>query len=259
MKRRIISLLTVILTIGVFAQYSLAHDMWINVEDYTTEIGSPVWISFGFGHYYLCPGTEPLLARYKVKVYMIGPDGNKVSLSAINGWGYSSITLQKEGTYVIVAERKPMFFTKTIEGYKIGKSKKEVKNVIYCKYSAKYAKAIVNVGKAGGKIFSKTFGNLLEIIPLLDPGKIKAGDYFPVKVLFKNRPIKTWVFATYSGFSTDKNVFAYATKTDSTGICKIKIIRSGIWLIKVSHEIPYSNPEVCDKCSFSATLTFEVK
>jgi len=254
-----IGLLTIVLITVVFTRYSLAHDMWINVEDYTPDVGTPVWISFGFGHYYLCPGTESILSRYKVEVYMIDPEGRKVSLNPINGWGYKSVALQKEGTYLIVAKRKPMFFTKTIEGYRIGKSKKELKNVIYCKYSAKYAKAIVNVGKAGGNSFSKPVGDLLEIIPLLDPAKIRAGDYFPIKVLFKNKPIKTWVFATYSGFSTDKNVFSYATKTDSRGICKIRIIRAGIWLIKVSHEIPYSNPDVCDKSSFSATLTFEVK
>ena len=67
------------------------------------------------------------------------------------------------------------------------------------------------------------------------------------------------MFATYAGFSTEKDTFAYATKTDKKGEARIKILQSGIWLVKVTHEIPYTNPEECDFQSYVGTLTFMVE
>ncbi len=236
-----------------------AHDLWINVEDYTPDLGTPLWITLGYGHYYLCPGTEFIEKQYRGKVFLIDPDGRRLKLKAIDSWGYESGALQKKGTYLIATTKKGMFFTKTTEGYKRGRSKKGLKNVISCTYSAKYAKAIVNVGGSGGNIFSKPVGHKLEIIPLKDPANLRQGDYLPIKVIYNNKPLKTEVFATYAGFSSDKSVFAYATRTDERGTAEIKIIRSGIWLVKVGHKVPYPEPDVCDQYSFSATLTFEVK
>jgi len=37
------------------------------------------------------------------------------------------------------------------------------------------------------------------------------------------------------------------------------MLKSGVWLIKAGHTVPYPDPEECDQYSYSATLTFEVK
>jgi len=237
-----------------------AHDLWINVEDYTPEAGKHIRVTLGYGHYYLSPGSEVMPQEYLGKIYIISPNGRHLKLKPDFQGGYKTVaSLQDKGTYLVVATKKGMFFTKTTEGYRRGKSKKGLKNVISCTYSVKYAKAIVNVGGKGGNSFSRSIGHKLEIIPLEDPANLSEGDYFPVKILYNKKPLSTVIFATYAGFSTEKNTFAYATKTDKEGIGKIKILKSGIWLIKVGYKAPYPNPKECDQYSFSATLTFEVK
>ncbi|MBC2696519.1 MAG: DUF4198 domain-containing protein, partial [Desulfobacteraceae bacterium] len=61
------------------------------------------------------------------------------------------------------------------------------------------------------------------------------------------------------GFSTEKNTFAYATKTNKDGIAKIKILKSGVWLIATYYKEAYPDTEECDQYKLTSTLTFEVK
>ena len=259
-KKMLVICFALVLSLMAFSQPINAHDLWLNAEDYTPEVGKPVRLTLGYGHYYLSPGSEVMPQEYLDKIYIISPEGRQLKLKAASRGGYKTdVSLQDSGTYLAVATKKAGFSTKTTEGYKRGRSKKGLKNVISCTYSAKYAKAIVNVGKGGGKNFSRPIGHKLEIIPLNDPANLSEGDYFPVKVLYNKEPLRTEIVATYAGFSTEKNTFAYATKTDKEGIGKIKLLKSGIWLIKVGHKAPYPNPKECDQYSFSATLTFEVK
>lgn len=78
-------------------------------------------------------------------------------------------------------------------------------------------------------------------------------------MLFKGKPFKTDFLATYGGFSTENGVFAYAASTDKDGMGKVRILAPGAWLIKVSHKLPYSDPEMCDTESFLADCTFEIQ
>ena len=145
--------------------------------------------------------------------------------------------MKKEGAYLAVAKRKEGFSTKTTEGHK-RQSKKGLKDVIQCSYSGMYAKAIVDVEKGGGKNLTKPLGHTLEIVPLEDPADLGEGGYMPVKVLYNNEPIRTELYATYVGFSTE-GAWAYTTKTNKDGIGRIKMLKSGIWLIKAGHKVPY--------------------
>ena len=79
-----------------------------------------------------------------------------------------------------------------------------------------------------------------------------------VKVLYNNEPLRTELYATYIGFSAE-GAWAYTTKTNKDGIGRIKMLKSGIWLIKAGHTVPYPDSDECDQYSYSATLTFEVK
>lgn len=238
---------------------ALAHDMWINLSSYRLKPSDSISLTVGYGHRYLIPGGEFMKRDDVEKIYAIGPDGKKIPLSFINEIESRSEPILKNGTYLVVCTKKGGFFTKTVQGYKRS-PKKGLKGVIYCKYSVKNAKAIFCVGSPKGDVFKKRIGLELEIIPLKDPSLLKAGDYLPIKVLFRGKPLsKEYVFATYAGFSSEKNVFAYATKTDSQGIAKVKILRSGIWLVVVRHSVPYPDPKKCDKISCQSALTFEVK
>jgi uncharacterized GH25 family protein len=251
--------LSFVLILGVASIPASAHFMWINVGDYTPSIERPIKFTIGWGHSFASPVGNVLYKQEGLdKIFMLDPNGNKLKIEPINEIEFKvEKPLKKEGAYLALAKRKGGFFTKTTEGYK-RQSKKGLKNVIQCGYYGMYAKAIVDVGERGGKILSKQIGHTLEIIPLKDPADLRQGDYLSVKVLYKNKPLRTELSATYVGFSTE-NAWAYTTRTNKEGIGKIKILKSGIWLIKVGHKVPYPDPKECDQYSYTATLTFEVK
>ena len=209
---------------GAICHQVYAHDLWLQVNDYTPEMGENISLTLGYGHHF--PAREFLDTDDLAEIYVLDGKKKKIGVKTDSEVTFQTEkNLKEQGTYLVVAKNKGGFFTKTTEGYQRGKSKKGLKDVIQCTYSAKYTKAIVNVGGAGGKAASEALGHELEIVPTIDPGNLTQGDYLPVEVLFKGKPQPSaQVFATYMGFSTEKNTFAYATKTDAQGVAKIKML-----------------------------------
>lgn len=196
--------LSLALMLGVFSIPAGAHFMWINAGDYTPSTERPLKFTIGWGHAFASPVGNIMYKQGGLdKIYLLDPDGNKLRIKPINEIEFKVETpLKKEGAYLAVAKRKEGFSTKTTEGHK-RQSKKGLKDVIQCSYSGMYAKAIVDVGKGGGKNLTKPLGHTLEIVPLEDPADLGEGGYMPVKVLYNNEPIRTELYATYVGFSTE--------------------------------------------------------
>lgn len=232
-----------------------AHCSWIQLTDYTPEKGAPLNLIIGWGHRYPVDG---FLKEDALKaVTLIGPEKDAPKIVRTSEVELQSETsLTREGTYLVVAQRKAGFYSKTAHGGK-SVSKKGLKDVIRCSYSHMCMKAVANVGKAGRA--DMVVGQPIEIIPIENPANLRAGDYLPIRVVADGKPYRGEVLATYAGFSTDKDTFAYATKTDKQGEARIKILQSGIWLVKVCREIPYPDPAECDIQSYVGTLTFKVE
>ncbi|OCC15340.1 ABC-type Co2+ transport system, periplasmic component [Dissulfuribacter thermophilus] len=238
-----------------------AHFMWINPKTYQLNSGQTLNLTLGWGHSFPGAGGDFLPNNQVEQLYFIDPLNNQGDI----GPSQYPITfkttdlLRTEGTYLLVAERKGGFFTKTVEGFK-RQSKEGLTDVLYCKYSRMFAKSIVNVGKPGGKAYQRLIGSELEVIPLANPSLVKAGEYLPIKVLLRGKPFaKQFVYATYVGFSSsDHLAFSYVTKTDSKGNALIRLDKKGIWLIMARFEEPYKQKDKCDYSSLISTLTFEI-
>lgn len=257
-NRGTFSIFCLVLILSATGRFAFAHDLWLEVRDYTPQQGEEISLMVAYDHHF---PTRVFMDKDDLgDLHILDPKGKSIGIQAYSALEYKTDkTLKAEGTYLIVADKKGKFFTKTTEGYKRGVSKKGLDNVISCTYSAKYSKAIVNAGKAGGQAFLNEIGHDLEIIPVIDPGVLIPGDYLSVKVLFKGKPLpSSQVRATYMGFSTEKDTFAYATKTNKEGVAKIKMLTSGVWLVTTSHIKPYPDSTECDTYKFSSSLTFEI-
>lgn len=241
---------------GLFCSEVMAHYPWINMSNYCPDTGESPQLTIGWGHSY------PLGGFLKMEdlegLEMIGPDGKKIPLTAKSVLEFETETsLGSPGAYIVTAQRKTGFYTKTTQGGK-RQSKEGLTNVLTCSLSHMSMKSVVTVGDAAGTA-DRTMGQPLEIVPLANPAKLKAGDYLPLRILLHGKPYQGMVHATYMGFSTEKEVFAYTSKTDRQGKGRIRILQPGIWLLKAEHREPYPDQDVCDVESFVATLTVEVQ
>jgi len=255
------NMLKVVVLSGIIffaASHAGAHQLWINVEKYTPASAGPVLLNVGWGHSFANPVGNILSDWDRLaEVVMFDPKGVRLAIVPTNSIDFKTENaLKSEGTYLLSVKRKEGFRSQTTEGYK-AQSKVGLANVLDCTFSGGYAKAVVQLGKGGGDFFSKPLGHALEIIPLKDPALIRQGDLLPIKVLYRGEPLRAEVRSTYAGFARD--AWAYVSGTNKEGITQIKILQSGIWLLKVNHKVPYHDPAACDQSSFAATLTFEVK
>lgn len=245
-----------VFTLMSFCTQANAHYPWINLSDYTPESGEVLKMTMGWGHRYPLAGFLKYDALESIDI--LGPGKTKPTVISSSDVEFQSEeSISEPGAYIVAAKRKAGFYTKTTEGGK-SCSKKGLKNVISCSHSHMCMKAIVNVGEGKGKV-DTPIGHPMEIIPLVNPANLRTGDYLPVQVLVNGKPFKGMIYATYIGFSTEKDTFAYTTKTNKKGKSKIKILNSGVWLVKAHHEVPYPDQSECDVESFLGTLTFEVK
>jgi uncharacterized GH25 family protein len=245
-----------LLIVFVMAGPAMAHFPWINLSDYTPDAGANLKVTIGYGHQYLLDGFLDKDGVASVTLIGPGKDAPKIAYTSDLEMQPEE-ALSREGAYLVAALQKSGYYTKTTRGAK-RTSKKGLDGVIRCSRSHKCMKAIANVGKGGGPVDMKV-GQPLEIIPLKNPMDLKAGDYMPIRVIADGKPFKGDVLATYAGFSTDKNTFAYATKTDKDGQGRIRILQPGIWLVKVQREVPYPDATECDVESYVGTLTFAVE
>ena len=245
--------------IFLFAAQASAHFMWLNVHDYTPRENRSVKFTVGWGHSFFNPVGDILSGQDTLDgFYLTDPNGKTIDAKPLNDFQYESSSSLSSGTYLAVVKRKEGFSTKTAEGYK-QQSKKGLKNIISSRYLGMYGKAVINVGEpADAQSALKPMGIPFEIIPLVDPSALKAGDYFRFKLLYQGKPVAVDIKATYAGFSYN-GAWAYSTRTDKEGIGEVKILESGIWVLYANHKMPYPDPKEADEYSYTTSLTFEVR
>ncbi len=240
---------------------SYAHFLWLDVDDYTPQKNQEILVTFGWGHTF-SKSTEPFREEMvnNLKVFMIDPDGLKTNLKISlkkNQPQPLKIRVTKKGVYLLVATAK-YFASKTTEGF-LFKSRDELRNkeVLYSKWYENTAISLISVGRQKEISVTSIPESNFYMLPFVNPSTLKKGDIFQVKVLLKGKPYRTWVYATYTGFSELKDTFAWATRTDKNGIASIKILKKNVdWLIKTEIETQYPDPQKADLAVYRCTITF---
>ena len=247
-------LMVTALALGIVFHSSrtLAHDLWATCGP--CQPGQCLTMDLEYGHD-LAKGAAADVSCVEPPV-IIGPTG-RIDSKLTEGARFVSVKPLAKGSYLVSAQRKLRWFTKTPEGT-VDKPKNQVPEAVKCVRTIKFAKSVVNVGGALEDV-SKPVGTELEVIPLANPGGLKAGDKLPVKVLLNGKPLVNFeVTASYKGFNGGHGSAAFSAQTDQQGVVKVEVSRAGLWLVKAFRLVPYPDQAVCDKFGQTAVLTFMV-
>jgi uncharacterized GH25 family protein len=134
------------------------------------------------------------------------------------------------------------------------------KTVARAEYFAKFSKLCLNPA-AGDSAFSAPLGHELEIIPLDNPARLRAGSVSRAKfrVLYQGRPLaNAEVSATYDYYNyKTANAYAQTMRTNPQGEAIFRIDHGGLWLVRISDTRPSTRGADVD--NLSAVLVFAVK
>lgn len=223
------------------------------------------------------PGQEVPMSVVSAHVFMISEelegegDAANIDLRLVDAAGEQPLALKKNkarltwdtvakvrknGTAVVAAHRKPMYWTHTTKGWKQA-SKKGLSGVIKSSKYEKFSKTLLTVGgKTAG--FDRVLGQRLEIVPVDDPASVRPGQELTLKVLLDGKPLATPILATFDGFSKQRNTYAYYTEDCcDDGTAKVRITSSGLWMVRVEHKVHEPN-ELYDDHVMRSVLVFEV-
>jgi uncharacterized GH25 family protein len=242
-----------------FSVGAMAHDFWAGLEK--ADPGQPAVVFLGYGHAFPAPDaiTPEVYAERFDPIKLKGSSGDIKLTQGANVYTFATANPLSKGAYYVVADSKAGFSGRTPTGY-VRKSKAEDPEVQSCTYGASFGKNLLVVDKGGSDRFiTKALGQKLEIVPQANPDNLKVGEKFPVKVLFDKKPLAgANVGAFFAGFSDHNIALAFSAPTNKDGLVDIIPLSSGQWLAKVTSSNPYSDPAVCDKENYTATLAFKI-
>lgn len=235
MSKRLFWIVLVTMCLFCDAGSVLAHDLWLNVDNHSLKVGEKTNVKVIFGHNF--PFYDILIQKDTLGEFCyLAPDGKKKEISKTwedkkgekAGALVAEFSPDQEGTYIVSSYRK----------------KKGDKEHVA---SEKYGKSVITVGKANANV-SRVLGHRIELIPLKNPMEVKAGKSLPVKLLFEGKPLSTYIYATYAGYTSEDEPFPVIGKSNDKGEADIKISQPGIWMIVAGYKV-----------DLSASLTVKIK
>ncbi len=259
MQKRCIGVFGVLFVLSCFVvPAALSHEFIVKPATMDPHAHQVLPLSVLSGHIFMVseemePAEHVVLSLVKgkdVKPVSIEKNPTLMTLDA-------AVTLEGEGSYLLCGHRQGVIWNNTSQGWK-QVSKKGLKNVISSGKYEKFCKTLVHVDVPDKDTYKHVVGQDLEIVPLDDPASLTPGDEGRFKVLFRGRPLATTVYASYDGFSSRPNTWAYMTETDETGVAYVKFHHPGIWMIRVKNKIDQATEDY-DAHVMKSVLVFNVK
>ena len=261
--KRMLAALALALSLGL-ASPALAHNFWINLNESFAHPPGHVTTLLGFGH--VIPMDDLLTGDHgviRLRDYsLVGPDGRVASLGlpspkaepkqktplglVVQGGdlGLRKITLTgstQPGTYQVAAQSQPTFFTMYLDPQ--GKKRMSPKTMdtlprgskvlASMKYQS-FAKAFFAVKQWSDP---KPLGHDLELMPLTDLSRARAGQVVRFKVTFRGKPV-TSGFQGIETMTCTSNTFGGPDRFQLSaylmdGVAQFRLPSAGQWVANV--------------------------
>ena len=283
------------LIMALAATPAAAHSLWLNLYESMAHPPGHVIASIGWGH--MLP-MDDLINKVKLGSYtMTAPDGTATplplpatgeikSLKSESGsitidqgdMGVRKFTLGKDsapGTYQVSLVTRDNFYTKYLDAK--GRTRwtpkpmdqvKEAKKILGAMNFKAYAKAYFTLKKWSEP---KPRGDDLEIIPLSDLSKVRAGDKVEFKVLFMGKPLSTSPEKSIQYLTAQSNTFGGPDGFALScivfgGKASFRFPTAGQWMLNIYHRQDVAGEpglkHLAQKCTMvmrAGTLCFMVR
>jgi nickel transport protein len=235
---KIISIAALALVIAGSAQ---AHDLWLE-----PAAGG---IQAVYGHAGEGGGAD----RYRVFEVDAVVAGKPISLLDGLKSGYDTLPVlalpaAAKEVRVVAARYDGGFWVKTPTGSR-NTSKLNLANVLESRWSLKFAKLVL----PGASALGEPVGQRLEIVPLADPYRLKAGEALKVRVDYAGKPLPGASLTIGDGKTKTDQPGKVAA--DASGIAVIQPL-PGMTILTVSHKTGGTAPDLATEDALSATLAF---
>lgn len=252
----------------VFAAAALGHDYWLAPESFSASVGREVVVRLFRGEAPKADGERPFEPERAERFSLLWGDEARGLKSATKDGEVpvARITPKAEGGHLIAMERRPA--TITLEADKFAAYlKDEGLDVIIARREElgesrvvgreryrRYLKALVQVANRRDKTYRRELGHRLEILLLADPATLRRGDSMPVRILFEARPLagaRVFAHSCEAG-----EVHPQSATTDRDGLVTFRLVRPGLWLVRLVHMRRAKAGDEVDWESFWAAYTF---
>lgn len=228
----------------VLAFPAAAHDLWLQPD--------PAGVRAVYGHAGEGGGAD----RYRLfEVEARAPGARPVSLldaARPGGEVMPPLTLPPAAreARVVAARYDGGFWSKTPAGSR-NTNRLNLPDAQESRWSLKFAKLLLpGAGEVAGEV-AGVVGHRLEIVPLADPYKLKAGEALKVRVDLDGRPLPGASLAVGEPAAEQ----SAKVEADAAGMALVTP-RPGLTLIAVSRKVPGTAPQLAAEDALAATLVF---
>jgi uncharacterized GH25 family protein len=246
----------------------LAHDFWLVPKKFRISPGDSLSISANTGMDF--PNSLSAVTLDRIDQFILVGESKKENITELTIQETAltaNYTFKKPGTFVIAAALKPKEIKltgKEFNEYLLAdglpniyelRKKEGILDKDAVEYYSKYPKTIIQVGNKIDNSPTQPIGLPIEIVPKVNPYKVKKGDKLKVAVLFQGKPLPDAEIAwSYPGRGEE---FAGSIKTDELGHASIPLVKAGPYVIRLTH-MEWVKKPTHEWESYWTSLTFEV-
>jgi uncharacterized GH25 family protein len=266
-KKIYLALLAVSILLAASVTIS-AHDFWLVPKKFRIAPGDSLIILANTGMDF--PNSLNAVTPDRIDQFILAGESKKENITEFTVQDKSLVanySFEIPGTYVIAAALKPKEIKltgKEFNEYLLAdglpniyelRKKEGILDKDAIEYYSKYPKTIIQVGNKIDESPTKSIGFPIEIVPKVNPYKLKEGDDLEVSVLFQGKPLPNAEIAwSYPGRGEE---FAGSIKTDELGKASIPLIKTGPYVIRLTH-MEWVKKPTHEWESYWTSLTFEV-
>ncbi len=263
--------LPLVLTAFVLAPPAFAHDYWLEPDSYFPAAGKEVVVRLHVGERFASEAERPFQKDRTVSFRLhSGKDVTDLAKSADDGkTPVARVTPRGAGGHLIALERRAQKIELAADKFNDYLKEEGLTEVLEQRRKAgedrkpgrerygRYLKCLVRSGDAADETYKKEVGHRLEIVPLDDPHRVKAGAALVVRVRFDGKPLAGAKLTAHRR-DGDK-VSTQSVVTSGEGTARVKLDGAGPWLLRLVHMRRGEDKAEADWESFWAAYSFGVK